>query len=277
MSFLSEPLETDRWNLEVEEVFSDKEYTPTSTIAPSIKNIFKELNDRYKERIKSWWEVRSIENYIKHKIVPRGLRISILPAQRIRTPNLMKKWEQEVTESSLRLMTLLLAEEQENLEIKNKKLKETTELALTLKSDSEFIKLETDLQKNIDRFTTALKERKHKQFVKDLTEFRENRAYLFISNKPVQRGQDSDISSTDTDISDTERRNISNRSPYRTRFGGRWMQNPNQRGQGKRRQKRTEGGNEQRAGPSSSSEPYSGSRAGSFLEQSIQEQPPQKK
>lgn len=94
--FLSESTYTDRWTLEAVEVFSDKEYTRANTTVPSVNSIFKDLNERIKSKVKSWWEAKSLENYIKNNIVPRGLCIDIQLAPRVRTPALMKRWERIV-------------------------------------------------------------------------------------------------------------------------------------------------------------------------------------
>lgn len=127
----------------------------------------------------------------------------------------MKKWEQEVTNSSLRLMNILLEEEKIYLEKTNTKLKETIERAHTLRGEIDFNKKELELQNQIDRFTCLLKERKHQQFIKDL-------AYTLLAytllNRTQQRGLDLEISSSDTELTDSERQRKSNRSPYRTIF-----------------------------------------------------------
>lgn len=275
MSLISETTNTERWTSEVDDVFSDREYTPTNNTAPSLNSTFKELNERYKQNIKSWWEIKSLENYVKNNIVPQGLRIGILPAPRVRSPALMKKWEQEVTSSSLRLMNLLLEEERINLGTSNIKLKETIDIALTLKGEGEFSKKETELQNNIDKFTSVLKERKHKQFVKDLSEFRENRAYLFV-NRIQQRGGEQDVSSSDTDGSENERRRYPKRSPYKTRSWGKWgnAQNQGKGGHGGKYQKKQTADLDHGAGSSSASGSVPpNSTEVSFLEKAAQDQP----
>lgn len=227
---LSNTFTTDKWFSEAEDVFSDKEFTQVNNTTPTLNSVFKDLDSRYKANIKSWWEVKGLESYVKNDIVPKGLRIAVLPAQRSRTPNLMKLWEKEVTASSIRLMKILLEEEKITLENTSTKLKETIQTALKLKEEVDFSKKEGELQANIEKYTTFLKERKHQQFVRDLADFRENRAYLFL-NPPPRRGGASDISSSDTDISDSERRKKkfppTKRSPYSTRYRNRggWQNN----------------------------------------------------
>lgn len=93
--FLSTGQNTDHWLTEAQEVFSKKaftqqRYTPSSGVA------FRKLTQTYKDQIAAWWELQCLENYIKHKIVPRGLRINLTPAAKLTSPDFRKKWEQEL-------------------------------------------------------------------------------------------------------------------------------------------------------------------------------------
>lgn len=76
-------------------------------------------------------------------------------------------------------MQILLEEEQRPYEESSNKLKELTETALKFKTDPDSTRRETSLQTSIECFYTTLKDRKHKQFLRDLNEFREKRAYNF--------------------------------------------------------------------------------------------------
>lgn len=269
-NFLTDTLDTEKWTTEAEEVFSDKEYSHTTTTAPSLNSVFKELLIRYKLNIKSWWEVKSFESYIKNKIVPKGLRIPIQPAPRSRTPALMKRWEQEATNSSLRFMLILLEEEKITCENSAKKLKETTDIALKLKGEPDFNKKEAELQTTIEKFTATLKERKHFQFVRDFSEFKENRAYTFLNTNTRRGGADSDISSSDTDTEGGRRRTpYTRQSPINTRYRTRGGWNGNR---GKNNQKYRSNTDLRQEQPSSS---YSSSVQQATVDPSFLERAPQ--
>lgn len=142
-----------------------------------------------------------MENYIKVNIVPKGLRIKITPAIRSRTTTLLTRWEKELTDSSIRLMTILLEEEKVTLEESSKKLKDTIDQALKHKNDPEFVRRELLLQNNIEKYQSSIKERKHKQYKRDLAEFKDKCAYQYLWTK------ETDVSSTDIESSDTEGNN----------------------------------------------------------------------
>ncbi|XP_056407823.1 uncharacterized protein LOC130303808 [Hyla sarda] len=283
-SLLAGGFDTSLWLEEAKEVFSEKELSHSSHLTPTLNSVFKELNYRYKNQIKSWWEVQSLDNYISNRIVPKGLRIAISPALRSRTPTLMSKWEKEATESSLRFMNLLLEEERNTLDSTTKKLQESIDIALKLKQDPEFAKKDTELKNNIEKFKHSLKDRKHKQFIRDLNDFRDNKAYNFLNQQPYQ-GTETEISSSETDASDSERPNYQswNRSPYSTRYRGAYR--GNNRGWGKKSRprgsstKRGNSGETQGSGsqsfsvPSVPSGPTSSSTTSGFLVKDTQVPP----
>lgn len=232
--FLDSGINTETWFEEAKEVFSDKSYQQKKSI-PSFKIAFKELNRLYKEHLASWWEVQSLDNYIRQGIVPRGLRISVTPVQKQRSPGFTTRWEQLATKSSLQLMTLLLEEERLNLTSLTDKLKTQIEVTKTFVGDPEFQNKEKQLQVTVEKYQYYLRERKHRQFNKDLAEFKENKAYSVLK-EVIPKENTSEISTTDTELSDSERESGGN--PNRNK-----SKNFNKRGRGRGRGRGTTGPN----------------------------------
>ncbi|XP_075208170.1 uncharacterized protein LOC142313072 [Anomaloglossus baeobatrachus] len=213
-SFLSEPINTSQWLLEAGDVFSDKAPCNTETTV-TLKKVFNDLYSCYKENLKSFWEVQSLENYLKQGIIPRGLRIPLVPATRSRSPALLEQWEKESRAASLRFLQILLTEEKLTLNKTTSKLTEQIALSLKYKNDPDFHKKELLLQNSVERFQNTLKERKHQKFIRDLTEFRENTAYDFLREKEKEKGNPpTDISCSDLEASDIEREIQKNELPF---------------------------------------------------------------
>lgn len=202
--FLTTGFDANSWLSEAKDIFSDKQFQQKKYL-PSFHTAFKDLTQIYKEQITSWWEVQSLDNYLKNNIVPRGLRISLLPAARARNPGFLTKWEQEATNSSLRLMRLLLDEERNTLETLKQKLAEQIEVVQTFSQEAEFANKEKFLQNTLEKYQYHLKERKHRQFVRDLSDFKENRIYSAIATRREPNQSNTEQSSTETDQSDSER------------------------------------------------------------------------
>ncbi|XP_044130662.1 coagulation factor XIII B chain-like, partial [Bufo gargarizans] len=203
--FLTTGVDKTQLLSEASEVFSEKTLTQ-SKYAPSFKAAFKDLTKIYKEQISSWWEIQSIENYLKNKIGPRGLRITLTPAARCRSASLISKWEDEATKSSLRFMHLLHKEEKANLVKLESNLKDQIEQTQKFGGEAEFASKELQLKNTIDKFPFHLKERKHRQFNRDLQDFRDNRVYFTLDRNNLQiKRPETDISSSDTEASENER------------------------------------------------------------------------
>lgn len=87
--FLLGLLNTDKWSIDAQTAFSEQEVAKGSGSLVSLKNIFKDLCIAYKNNLKLWWEIKSLENYISHSIVPKGLQVNIVPAVRSCPANLL--------------------------------------------------------------------------------------------------------------------------------------------------------------------------------------------
>lgn len=204
--FLSANLNTDDWLAEAQEVFSDKNLTLQNSI-PTIKTAFRELGQTYREYTSSWWEVQSLDNYIKQSIVPRGLRISLQPSERVRTESLKVKWEKEATGASLRFMRLLLEEEKTTLDNLTKKLRDQIDIALKFRADPEFEAKEREIQTKLLKHQTYIKERKHTLFLRDFQDFKEGKVYNnFPRVNRRDRVGETDISSSEAEFSDAGER-----------------------------------------------------------------------
>lgn len=230
--FIATGINKDRWLLEVKDIFSDNNFTQVK-YTPSFNIAFRELTRIYKEHTSAWWEVQSLNSYITNNIVPRGLRITLAPANRCRNPTFMANWEREATCSSIKFMHLLLEEEKTRLTSLDTQLQEQIEITKKFENESEYVAKEKLLEGTLERFQFHLKDRKHKQFIRDSLDFKENRAYSFAPRVP-HKEVETELSSTETDFSDTDRENTGRGyRTYNRRRGGRGRNRGNKsRGRG---------------------------------------------
>ncbi|XP_075719837.1 uncharacterized protein LOC142760524 [Rhinoderma darwinii] len=156
-AFALSDLSTEVCMSEAKSIFSECELVHT-TQGASLKSTFKNLTRLHKDYTRSWWEIQSLENYLKNKIVPRGLRVPIVPASRLKTSNIKERWEQEITGSSLRFMQILVEEEIIQFDHISVELKKEIEIVKTLVDTPGFDKKDKILQQSLERFTNNLKE-----------------------------------------------------------------------------------------------------------------------
>lgn len=130
-------------------------------------------------------------------------------------------------------MKILLDEEKANLVTLENKLKEQIETVKKFQTEAEYPQKEKQLQSVIERHQYQIKKRKHRQFKRDLADFKDYKVYCTVSGHQPRKDPESEVSSTETDFSDTERYQPSRgqRSRAKGRRGG--YRNNNPRGQGK--------------------------------------------
>lgn len=60
--FLTETSNIEQWLIDSENVFSEKDLGQISGSTETLKSIFNDLYNLYKENLKAWWEYRTFEN-----------------------------------------------------------------------------------------------------------------------------------------------------------------------------------------------------------------------
>lgn len=65
--FLTELPDVYKWSIDAQSVFSEQEYETNTGSLVTLKSIFKDLYVAYRNNLKSWWELKSIDNklYLK--------------------------------------------------------------------------------------------------------------------------------------------------------------------------------------------------------------------
>ncbi|OCT65675.1 hypothetical protein XELAEV_18041911mg [Xenopus laevis] len=82
-----------------------------------LKFVFRNLERAMRKEIRLWWDVCSLENYLKCERIPRGLRIRKFPAFEVITPEFEQAWNETLTECSMNLMRLILERDKRELAI----------------------------------------------------------------------------------------------------------------------------------------------------------------
>ncbi|OCT60421.1 hypothetical protein XELAEV_18046443mg [Xenopus laevis] len=94
----------------------------------NMQTLFKQLQKVSIKETKLWWEITTLQNYIKVKRVPRGLRIKKFPAFEVQDKDVMTEWYEALTDCSLKLMGILVTKyqtEQVRLEVEISQLETT--------------------------------------------------------------------------------------------------------------------------------------------------------
>lgn len=99
------------WNSQVSDLFNtaivvDKNY--------DFIQCTNKLMSAHKLVTRLWWNLKSLEEYVKLGIVPRGLRVQIFPAWEVDT-SFKKRWEAGLTQCSRIIINVLIEHDRELL------------------------------------------------------------------------------------------------------------------------------------------------------------------
>lgn len=99
------------WSGLTANVFSDSRSGPGQLGSDSV---YRDLLSSHKEATKLWWNIKSLEEHGKHNLIPRGLRIQILPSWEV-DDQFKSTWERGLTQCSRTLIGMLIEHDKELL------------------------------------------------------------------------------------------------------------------------------------------------------------------
>lgn len=164
------------WNSQVGSVFST---SGTGGIVDDDDDFFKLSNDlisAHKTMTRIWWNVKSLEEYMRAGIIPRGLRIQIFPAWEV-DPPFKKIWETGLAQGSKLLINLLIEHDRELL-------KQTKQKILALESkmpdydqQTQVTPFQKRLKETLEKFEREIMEGKKKKYTRDKNDYEGGQAY----------------------------------------------------------------------------------------------------
>ncbi|OCT91315.1 hypothetical protein XELAEV_18014366mg, partial [Xenopus laevis] len=170
------------WESDINEVFDN------SSTADSISDLdgqsliadFKLYKKTLIQQMRLRWEISSLENYVKSKMVPRGLRIKKIPGQNLKKSGgqeFVDKWNNILSECSFKLMQLMIDESTRNILLVNKQV-EIEKLALEEKrEDKQFNELNENVKKELIKIQQEIKIRKKRKFIRDTEDYKKGQIY----------------------------------------------------------------------------------------------------
>ncbi|OCT76223.1 hypothetical protein XELAEV_18031425mg [Xenopus laevis] len=155
----------------------------------SMQSLFKQLQKVSIKEIKLWWEITTLQNYIKIKRVPRGLRIKKFPAFEVQDKDLMTEWYEALTDSSLKLMGILVTKyqtQQGRLEV------EISQLEVTLnayKDTPDYDKMNKRIVDDLSILERKIMDTKQKKFLRDKADYEQESVFSWGMKLNTQRGR----------------------------------------------------------------------------------------
>ncbi|OCT76519.1 hypothetical protein XELAEV_18031722mg [Xenopus laevis] len=135
------------------------------------------------KELKIWWDTITLEKYVSLQMVPRGLRIRKFPAYEITDTDFIKRWNNVLSDCSLKLMQLLVERNQGVLDELNANINILQEqfkspLAGASREDNEYDRWEINIKQKLAEIETELINTKTFKFNRDSTDYELDRVYI---------------------------------------------------------------------------------------------------
>ncbi|XP_075690643.1 uncharacterized protein LOC142658921 [Rhinoderma darwinii] len=177
-------LRDQSWISQLNEVFKEDFNTLLDNSGRDLREQTNKLKELLRHRTRIWWNKAFLDRYLSKGLVPRGLRIQVFPSFPTDEGVFKDKWESLATTCSRGFMDLLI---QSNTTTLVGIEKEIEDLQISLKKDlsSEALdQLNTDLEKDFQKWEQEICSIKTKKFQRDITDFQQGRVYKWRRGNP---------------------------------------------------------------------------------------------
>lgn len=126
----------------------------------------------------------TLSDYLRQRIIPRGLRIQKAPAFGLENPTFCKRWCEILNKCSLDLMALVISEVTDQLTVIREELKQTD----TKFKKSADKKKQTEIKKELESYkidcTSEIRRVKKAKFARDAEDYKQGKVYFWKDGKP---------------------------------------------------------------------------------------------
>ncbi|XP_073423441.1 uncharacterized protein [Dendrobates tinctorius] len=181
------------------------------------------------KRTRLWWNMRFLENYITKQLIPRGLRIKIIPSYPVDDENFIKTWEELCNDTSRKFMEMLIDSNKKTLIELDRHLDELLKQAKSDLSAEQFQEMNGSMDKFVETIVKNIQETQLNKYNRDLKDFQSNNVYRWRKSKQNRGFLRTPSTSSVTSMSDTSASSSSASFNMMTRFRSRPKRNREQR------------------------------------------------
>lgn len=176
-----------------------------------------ELENLLSKEMRMWWDLSTLKRYVEKNMVPRGLRIRKFPTMTY-TEEFKTQWEKILTDCSIKLMELIISQEESMLRDIRDKIVTVQSTVKVHSSMDLFNSMDSRMTENLNKLEKMITDVKQNKFQRDLQDYKSNMVYIWqrprfnstprsILKKPYNRkakgGTKVNFNSTDAESSDT--------------------------------------------------------------------------
>lgn len=147
----------------------------------AIKILFKQHQKLIIKQLNRKWDILSLVTYNERKIIPRGLREGVIPAEHLHNERFLQKWKQTCIDYGIEVIKLIVEEDKLQLVELQVQIDESLKKLEPFNGKQEFDKYNEILKKEVNKVQRNLKLTKQSKFQRNVEDW-EKREIFDLSN-----------------------------------------------------------------------------------------------
>lgn len=142
------------------------------------------LYNLQEREIKQHMHAVTLSDYLRKKIIPRGLRLQKSPALGQESPAFCQRWCEILNKCSFDLMALVISEITQQMETTRAECKQTEARLKAVTEKKKFTEIKKELERHRADCAEELRNLKKSKFARDLDDYKQNKVYFWKDGKP---------------------------------------------------------------------------------------------
>ncbi|XP_077134931.1 uncharacterized protein LOC143788890 [Ranitomeya variabilis] len=192
------------WLGQIDQVFGASGVDPQPPTDQTVENQAREIERLLIKRTKIWWNRVFLERYISKKLIPRGLRVRVIPSFPVEDDEFITKWEEACGTCSLTFMQLLVDLNTKSISNLDKNIDEVEVNFKQICPVDKINEYESKIEKSLDTCVKKILALQASKFQRDTRDFSSKNVYRWRkANSHVPRIVGAPSESSLSNISDS--------------------------------------------------------------------------
>lgn len=173
--------EADYSEILLKDSIFDENDTPCTTDAETLMD---KLQHNLQREIKQYYHAVTLSDYLRQKIIPRGLRLQKSPAFGLQNSDFCTRWCEILNKCSFDLMALVITETTKQLESTKLETKKMEIQLGEMVTKSKLTEFKKDLERQRAEISKEIRAIKRTKFARDNADYQQGKIYFWKDGKP---------------------------------------------------------------------------------------------
>lgn len=161
-------------HIDVDALFTSYEPTTTQT---NYNGAMSALGHVLEKQVRTWWDICSLEQYIKEKVIIRSLRWDVTPQDGLDDQGSMQEWLDFFNGVGFKLQQLVLQRKKRKMANLESRINDLQQQLDPIKDSQQIIEFNARIQKKLEKVDRETQKKKLKKYHRDLEDFKKNSIY----------------------------------------------------------------------------------------------------